>query len=410
MKLSKNRSSRFFVECSLPIWRVGFMALTLDDFMPFLSDYEQMLLHEVRRLGGAKNRHAHLPRAGLLGPECLAHVNKNPLDIAAASMKEKQVVVGDVLRGAAFKRENLLARQRKVLERLIWWGTVQIDASVDLSEDLPEDGLLALNVALELKKEFAGRIDLRVGAYPIFGISRPHRLEMFERAAEKADFLVTLPEKDDPEGKDGKIGIRRHFQKVLAIGCRLKKEVHFHLDQWDDPRQRDTEILLDGLGGWAEQPVIPSHDGPTVFAVHMISPTAWKSEKRYARLIDKILLHTVGVIVAFTAGGSMRRFRPIKAPSHNPIARVPELLKRGVRVFLGTDNIDDFFVPTGTGLLHREAMDGADLVRFYLPHVWAKLIAGVPLNNFDLRSIGDALYQDNKAFCAINPNWQSAVS
>lgn len=387
--------------------------LTLDDFLPYLSDFEQMLLREVRKIGGAENRHAHLPRAKLLGPECLAHVNKNPLDIAASSMKEKQVVVGDVLRGAAFKRENLLARQRKELERQIWWGTKRIDACVDLSEDLPEDGLLAFNVALELQKEFAGRIDLRVGAYPIFGISRPHRLEMFERAAEKADFLVTLPEKDDFDGRvnpDGKIGIRRHFQKVLAIGCKHGKEVHFHLDQWDDPRQRDTEILLDGLEGWAEKPVIPGHDGPTVFAVHMISPTAYSEEERYSRLIDNLLLHRVGVISCFTAGGSMRRLRPIVSPSHNALARVLELLKRGVRVFLGTDNIDDFFVPSGTGLLHREVMEGTNGIRFYLPHVWAKLIAGVPLNNFDLRSIGDALYQDYKAFSAIDPTWQPAVS
>lgn len=384
---------------------------TLDDFMPFLSDYEQMLLREVKKLGGAENRHAHLPRAKLLGPECLAHVNKDPLDISIASMKEKQVVVGDVLRGVAFSREKLLLRQRKELERQIWWGTKRIDACVDISEDLPEEGLLGINVGLELKKEFAGRIDLRIGAYPIFGISRPHRSEMFERAAEMADFLVTLPEKDEPEkgNPDGKIGIRRHFQRVLAIGCRLKKEVHFHLDQWDDPRQRQTEILLDGLEGWAEKPVIPGHDGPTVFAVHMISPTAWRKEKRYSRLMDGLVLHDVGVIVAFTAGGSMRRLRPIISPQHNSIARMLELLKRGVRVFLGSDNIDDFFVPSGTGLLHREAMVGADLIRFYLPHIWAKLIAGVSLNNFDLRSIGEALYQDRRASESINSDWAPAV-
>jgi len=385
--------------------------LTLDDFMPFLSDYEQMLLHEIRKLGGARNYHAHLPRAGLLGPECLAHVNKNPLDIAASSMKEKQVVVGDVLRGAAFLRENLLSRQRRVLDRMIWWGTAQVNSCVDLSEDLPEEGLLALNVALELKEEYAGRLDLRVGAYPIFGISRPHRLEMFERAAEKADYLVTLPEKDVPEmgNPDGKIGLRRHFRKVLDIGCRLHKEVHFHLDQWDDPRQNDTEILLDGLEGWAEKPVISGHDGPTVLGIHVISPTAWPDEKRYRKMADNLLSHNVGLCVCFTAGGSMRRLRPLVAPSHNPIARVLELLKLGVRIFLGTDNIDDFFVPSGTGLLHREVMEGTNQIRFYLPHVWAKLIVGVPLNNFDLRSIGEALYQDYKAFSAIDPDWKPAA-
>ncbi len=385
--------------------------LTLDNFMPFLSDFEQMLLREVRKLGGAENRHAHLPRAGLLGPECLAHVNKNPLDISISSMKEKQVVVGDVLRGAAFTWENLLARQRKVLDRLIWWGTKRVDACVDLSEDLPEEGLLVLNATLELKKEYAGKLDLKVGAYPVFGISRPHRFEMFERAAEKADFLITLPEKDVPEkgNLDGKIGLRRHFKTVLDIGCRLKKEVHFHLDQWDDPRQHDTEILLDGLEGWAEQPVIPNHEGPTVFAVHMISPTAWQEEQRYGKLAENLVKHNVAVIICFSAGGSMRRLRPIMVPSHNSIARVLELLKRGVRIFLGTDNIDDFFVPSGTGLLHREVMEGTSQIRFYLPHVWAKLIAGVPLNNFDLRSVGEALYQDYKAFSAIDPNWVPVV-
>lgn len=380
----------------------------LEDFMPYLSDFDRLLLTQIKEYGGARNRHAHLDRSGTLASKYLGKVHRDPLDVAVSSLKAKQAAVGNVHRDIGYTEKDLYDRMKGVLERLVWWGTVQVDTCIDQAEDIEEQGLLALRVALQLKKEFAGRLDLNVGSYAIFGISRPARWEMFVNASEQADFICTLPEKDDGE-LDGKIGFPRHFRKAFELACRLKKEIHLHLDQADNPNEYGTERLIHALEGYVDSPQIPNHEGPTVWAVHMISPSAYP-EPRFAKLVEGLIRYKVGVIVCPTAAVSMRRLRPIKSPTHNSIARILELCKRGVPVRLGTDNIDDFFVPGGDGFMHTEAKMAAHSVRFYFPHIWAALVAGKPLNNFDLDTIGKALYQDSLAFSGINPKWRPAVS
>jgi hypothetical protein len=49
-------------------------------------------------------------------------------------------------------------------------------------------------------------------------------------------------------------------------------------------------------------------------------------------------------------------------------------------------------------------------VRFPLPDVLAKLAVGEKLNEVDRERVGQALYQEEKAFKELDPAWQSAVS
>jgi hypothetical protein len=219
-----------------------------------------------------------------------------------------------------------------------------------------------------------------------------------------------LPEKDDfllPAKREGKIGFRQHIRKVMQLGCELGKEVYLHLDQANDPNEIGTEILLEGLR-WIDQPVIPDHKGPTVWIIHMISPSGY-SEIRYSKLIDQLLLMNLGVIVCPTAAISMRQLRPISSPSHSSIARILELAKRRVPILLGTDNICDVYVPQGDGDMLTEIKMAGHAVRFAIPHVWGKLAAGAPLNDVDRATIGRVLYQDMKVFQGIEHSWQSAV-
>ncbi len=376
-----------------------------------LSPYDLLLLRDVESLGGFNNAHAHIDRANTLDDENLRHINTTPLEASILPLSVKQNLTGDLHRGVAYTEANLRARMSRLIERLISYGTTELSTCIDATSGIRENGLLAFRVAAELKEKFAGKIKIRIGPNPIFGFKRgTDRWEIFVAAAKMSDFLSALPEKDDfksDAGRDGKIGFRRHIKRVLELGCELGKEVHFHLDQTNAPSERGTETLLEGLG-WLDQPKIAGHHGPAIWVVHMISPSAY-SEERFAKLADNLLKYNVGVIVCPTAALSMRQLRPIDAPLHNSIARMLELCKLGVPVRLGSDNICDVFVPQGDGDMLTEVKIGGHAVRFAIPHVWAKLAAGVPLNEVDRATVGRTLYQDRKACQVVNSSWNPAV-
>jgi hypothetical protein len=165
--------------------------------------------------------------------------------------------------------------------------------------------------------------------------------------------------------------------------------------------------LLEGLK-WIDQPQIPNHNGPAVWVIHMISPSGY-SENRFSKLIDGLQKFNIGVIVCPTAAISMRQLRPTISPTHNSIVRMLELCKGKIPILMGSDNICDVFVPQSDGDMLTEIKMGGHAVRFAIPYVWAKLGAGIPLNEVDRTTVGRVLYQDRKAFSSIVPDWLPAV-
>jgi len=376
-----------------------------------LSPYDRMLLEMVQGLGGFNNAHAHIDRADTLDEAYLRHINTTPLEASSLPLSVKQNLVGDLHRGLAYTEEDLRERMRRVINRLINYGTTSLATCIDATSDISENGLLAFRVATELKKEFADQIKITIGPNPIFGFKKGSgRWEIFVEAAKTADFLSGLPEKDEfvnLSSHDGRVGFRQHLRMVLELGCELNKEVHLHLDQANDPNEIGTEILIEGLE-WIGQPQIPNHCGPTVWVIHMISPSGY-GEKRFNKLIDGLQKFNIGVIICPTAAISMRQLRPINSPVHNSIARILELCKRRIPILMGSDNICDVFVPQSDGDMLTEIKIGGHSVRFAIPYVWAKLGAGAPLNEVDRATVGRVLYQDRKAFCSIKPDWTPAV-
>lgn len=367
----------------------------------FLCEYDTLLLDEVAGAGGFFNAHAHLDRADTLAPKYLSHINTSSLQASLLPLRVKQNAVGDLHRGCAYEPEQMYVRMSRTIKRLIACGTRRVDTCIDATTGV---GLRAMEVAQRLKEEFAAQIEIRLAPNPIFGFKEgTDRWDIFQQAAEQADYLSGLPEKDHYEIKaerDGKIGFRQHIRRVLELGCKLQKEVQFHLDQANDPNENGTEILLEGLGGWFDCPVIPGHVGPTVWVIHMISPSAYANE-RFQALVEKLKKYNVGVIVCPTAAISMRQLRPVFGPTHNSIARILDLCFQKVPVRLGSDNIGDLFVPQGDGDMLTEVKVLGHAIRFAAPHVWAKLAAGKPLNAVDISAVERAIHQDNDVFASL---------
>lgn len=377
--------------------------ISLGRNMALLPWHDQEILRRVKEYGGFYNAHAHLDRAYTLEDVFLRHTDTTPLDASNLPLPVKQDLVGYLHKGVAYTEENLRSRLMRALDLQIAYGVTRIDTNIDATPDLPERGLLAIRVAKEVQKEYEGRIHMRIAPTPIFGFKKDpsdtrDRWELFQEAAEMCDYLSLLPEKDDfasPKEHDGRVGFKHHLRMGIELAARLKKEVQFHVDQMNVPGERGTERLIEMVEGLFA-PSIEGTVGPSVWLIHMISPSAYP-EAQFALLLDKLRENNIGVIVCPSAALSMRQLRSIEAPTHNSIARVPELIKRKVPIRLGTDNIADVFVPQGDGDMLTEIKIGALATRMAPPAIWAKLAAGISPNNVDISTVGDILYQDREA-------------
>lgn len=364
------------------------------------SMYEKMLSDLIRTHSGQNNDHTHLDRANTLDPIYWRHAGIDPLMAATYPLSTKQELVGRLHEGLAYTKKDLTKRMEEQLRQMIANGTKRVISLIDVT---PGDiGLTAFEAALELKQKYAEKIDFRIGPQPIFGFKAENheRWKLFCEAAKSSDVLGGLPEKD---AEPGRIGFNAHLKKVLELGCKLGKEVHIHVDQANNPSQNETETLIEAVK-WIGSPKVAEATGPTVWAIHSISPAGY-DERRYKNLLDQQKKYNVGIICCPRAAISMRQLRPILAPTHNCIARLLEAIIWEIPIRLGTDNIGDIFIPTGSNNMIHELIYLADSLRYYVVELLAKIACGVTPNNMDRVHLRQALDEDYAVFKKIQPDF-----
>lgn len=359
-----------------------------------LAFWDTILEERARKLGGWVNSHTHLDRANTLKEEFWSHANIDPMNSSGLSLPVKQNLTGNLHEGIAYNPENLYARMKDELERMIRLGTRRVSSFIDASPDI---GLTAIREALKLKQEFEKSIDLEVVVSPIFGFKNPEenpeRWEAYKEAAEIADALGGLPARDK---KSGRVGSDGHIKIVVELAKELEKPCYFQIDQDNDPRESETEELVQAVK-WIGAPKTEDPSRPTVWAVHTLSPSTYK-EARFQQLIKDMRKYNIGVVCCPSAALSMLQLRPFKAPIHNSIARILEMMLEGISVEIGTDNICDIFIPNGDGSIRSEIWAAATALRFYHPEVWAKVGAGIPLNEGDREWIRQTLQRQNEVW------------
>jgi cytosine deaminase len=332
---------------------------------------------------GIIDNHCHLDRAFTFREEFFAHEGGLNAYIDAP-LAIKQVATGVLHKGPAYTNESLDARMREVVLAKVAAGEKVLYAVVDCSPDI--DGR-AFRAALKLREEFADRIDIRVGAYPIFGFKSfgSDRQTHLEELAASAQFLVGLPERDTRPGHT--VGFDGHLSILIELAIKHRLKLQVHVDQTNHPNEDGTEQLVEAVR-WLITSRVPVEKRPRVSAVHVISPTSY-CEDRFWNLVRGLKRNDIRVISCPRAAASMLQIPSVQVPMHNSVARVPELLLAGIEVGFGTDNISDLFMPTPTSpLLAREAGEefgiAQDLFRLYDETVYWKLMRGIPLNETDL--------------------------
>ena len=370
--------------------------------MGYRNAFHEQLDAAIRVHSGLHNAHAHVDRFGTAQRRFYGSAADHKR-IETIHLWEKQASTTLLHSGIAYTEDSLRERISRFLEESANLGVARLDSFIDVTSQIPlSRGLGALRVALELKERFRGRIDFHVGAYAPFGFKDGDDAEwsLYREAAEMADFLASLPERDDPHyyGATGdRIGLERHFRQTIGLALELRKPIHFHLDQQLSPHEFGTEALVDAIEGSAlgHDLALMRREEPLVWAVHTISPAAYDAD-RLARLLDRMAAHNIGVICCPSAALSMRKIRSLIAPLNKGLAEVLEMLDRGMWVRLGTDNVDDVFLPATTLDLRDEVGCLANALRFYRVEVLAKLACGKQPDPNDLALVREHLDEEKR--------------
>ena len=366
----------------------------MNEITPFFS----RLRTAVAEQGGLFNAHLHLDRAGTLEAT-------DGRGDCSLSIWQKHGLIPAIHASKFYEPGNLTARLDYYLDRMIEAGTTRADTLVSITDD--GLGRRAFEVYLETKHRRRDEIELGIGAYSPLGFreDEPGRWQLVAEAACEADFIGSLPERDDTDCYPNHIGFLDHCRRMLNLAGELGKPIQIHVDQRNDASERGAETVLQAL----DEVGLPATQGgePMVWLIHLISPSTY-TEDRFQLLLEGMVRHNVGVICCPSAAISMRQLRPLVSPTFNSVARVLDLLAAGVQVRLGSDNICDILSPAGTTDLVWEVFVLCNAIRYYDEGVLARLAAGKPLSPEQVSAVQRHLAEDAAEVSRVIEKWASS--
>jgi len=297
---------------------------------------KKQMLAEINRKGGFVNCHAHFDKAYF--------ITREGLDKSMVSMEEKWRMSDGIKRDSTV--EDIKVRIRRALDFLVEQDCKLTCTFVDAYDAV---GHKAIDAALAVKEEYKNKIKLLIVTQPLGGLVDDKARALYEEITAKADIAGGLPSKDRPNDE-------KHMDYLFQIAKKLNKPVHVHIDQENNPNERDTEKLIAAVKRH-------KYEGRTV-AVHAISVSAQPKEYRM-KIYKELSKLGIAVAVCPSAALSMRQLDQYQAPVHNSIANVPEMLEAGVLVGLGVDNIADFYEPFVNGDMWIELRIMQEACRYY---------------------------------------------
>ncbi len=308
--------------------------------------FKELFFDQVQKTGGMVNCHAHLDRAYTLTPEIWKQ--------ASALMEEKWILNREIKK--KHTDESIRERLTYCIEDFLKQGVTACRTHVDADSVV---GMLVVNAAAKVREKYKGKFTLQLVAHPLEGFLNEDatgqdqtKMDLFEQACEVCDVVGGLPSRDRAmEGGD-----KAHAEFLFSVAQKLGKDMDVHIDQENNPYEKDTEWFADMFHAKGMQ--------GRVTLLHAIS-VACQSEEDRNRIYKKIADTGTNVTVCPKAAISMKQHKEKMAPVHNSIAQVDEMLAHGINVSIGTDNISDIFVPEDNGDLFEEVLMMASACRFY---------------------------------------------
>lgn len=299
------------------------------------------LEHMVREGGGWVNSHAHIDRSYIINRDNWAKTGDN-LQVKWSHTDQFK---------ASASVETILGHMSRAVENQLMQGAQALGSFIDCDSVVRDKNILA---AEKLKEKYGKEIRLVFMNQPIKGLVDPTERQWFEEAAEFVDIIGGLPERDGNPGEENDQS-NEHFDIIFDLAKQLGKPLHIHVDQMNDPSQRDTERAI--------QKTREHNYMGKVSLIHCISLAAQAKEYR-EKMYRELLELDIGVISCPTAWIDCRRNETL-APTHNSITPVEEMAEAGVRVAIGTDNIADIYKPFSDGDMWTEMKFLLEATHFY---------------------------------------------
>jgi len=229
-------------------------------------------------------------------------------------------------------------------------------------------GLRAAHGLLLAREKFSRYCDIQVVAFPQEGIARdPGAAELLDEAIkEGCEIVGGLPwyEYTDADARD-------HIDICFEIAKRYDRDIHMLVDDTDDANSRSLEYLA--LKTMREQwhgRVTASHCGAM----------AGYNDVYAAKIVDMVA--TAGITISCNAHINLVcSARLDREPRRRGIARVKELLTRGVNVITSQDDVNDPYYPFGKPDPLECASMIAHVAQLTLPHELEQVMDMVTVNS-----------------------------
>ena len=294
---------------------------------PSVWNFSKLLQNEIKKKGGWVNAHVHADRAFTINPDKLDVYRKHTLE-------EKWDIV-DELKNASV--DQYYQRVSMALELMIKQGVTAVGSFIDV-DPVCEDR--AIKGALKARGHYKNQITVKFINQVLKGVINPQARKWFDIAAEYVDIIGGLPKRDERDYGKGK----EHLDILMSTAKKLGKMVHVHVDQFNTPKDRETELL-------AKKTLQYGMQGKVV-AIHCISLAAHPKTYRQ-KIYLKLKKAGIMVIACPTAWIDSQRSEVLQ-PFHNSLTPVDELIPAGITVALGTDNLADYMVPFCDGNMWGE--------------------------------------------------------
>lgn len=279
------------------------------------------------------NGHLHLCKVYTLdmaGQKAIEEYNEGGMGNALSSIAS----------AASFKSNYdekwIIRNVKSALDLAVKFGNTHIRTFADVDGKARLEGVKAL---LKAKEEYKDKVDLQIVAFPQDGIARePGAYELVEEALKLgADVVGGIPwiefSKEDEQD---------HVDKMCFLARKYNKDISMLCDDVGDAEERTFEMLIKKVieMGWEGRAT-----GQHCRAM-MLYP-----ENQFMKLCALLKKARMGVISD-----------PQTGPLH---ARVQDLVKQGIPVGLGQDDINDAYYPFGQNNMLEVAFLGAHLLRMY---------------------------------------------
>lgn len=219
---------------------------------------------------------------------------------------------------ACYDEKWIIENVRKACGMALKYGNTHIRAFADVDPKARLEGIKAL---IKGREEFKGKVELQVVAFPQDGIARePGTEELMRQAMELgADVAGGIPWVEYTEATE-----QEHVDFACDLAKKYDKSISMLLDDVGDPGERTLEMLCKKSieMGWQGR----------VTAQHCRAMSLY-NENYFRKIVALMKKGGVGLVSD-----------PHTGPLH---ARVRDLLKAGIPVALGQDDISDAYYPYG---------------------------------------------------------------